>query len=116
MKLSRRTVLRTTAAVSAVAFAPVILKAKDALSASGTVNVFAWGDYVQDNMIEKFQKDTGITVNLSTFGSNDEAEQKLKAAGGKGFDGIIDQVTIVGQRPEERQQGPLPDETVGDHL
>ena len=91
-KLSRRTALKGAAAAIA---APAVLRAHDALSASGQVDVFAWGDYIQDNMIEKFEADTGITVNLSTFGSNDEAEQKLKASGGSGFDVIFPSVTNV---------------------
>jgi len=93
--ISRRSVLKSTAAVAAGVSMPAVLRAKDALSSSGQVNVFAWGDYVQQNMIDKFQSDTGITVNLSTYGSNDEAEQKLKAAGGKGFDVIFPSVTNV---------------------
>jgi spermidine/putrescine transport system substrate-binding protein len=93
MTISRRSLLKSTAIVGAAVAAPAILKANDALASSGTVNVFAWGDYVQDNMIAKFEKDTGIKINLSTFGSNDEAEQKLKAAGGKGFDVIFPSVT-----------------------
>lgn len=104
-KITRRTVLRGSAAVAASALAaPVVLRAHDALASSGTVNVFAWGDYVQSNMIEKFQKDTGITINLSTYGSNDEAEQKLKAAGGKGFDVIFPSVTNV---PNYRADGAM---------
>ncbi len=91
--ISRRTLLQGTAATGALVSAPVILKASDALASSGTVNVFAWGDYFKQNMIDKFEKDTGIKVNLSTYGSNDEAEQKLKAAGGKGFDVIFPSVT-----------------------
>ncbi|SFK10245.1 spermidine/putrescine transport system substrate-binding protein [Pseudovibrio ascidiaceicola] len=94
MSISRRSVIKGTAAASAAAIAaPAILKASDALASSGQVNVFAWGDYVQDNMIKKFEGDTGIKINLSTFGSNDEAEQKLKAAGGKGFDVIFPSIT-----------------------
>ena len=46
-------------------------------------------------MIEKFKADTGIAINLSTFGSDDEAEQKLKAAGGSGFDVIFPSVTNI---------------------
>ncbi|WP_028792925.1 extracellular solute-binding protein [Thalassobaculum salexigens] len=93
MTISRRSLLKSTAIAGVALAAPAILKTQDALASSGTVNVFAWGDYIQANMIEKFQKDTGITINLSTFGSNDEAEQKLKAAGGKGFDVIFPSVT-----------------------
>lgn len=90
MKISRRTVLQGTAAAVAM---PAVLRAHDALASSGQVNVFAWGDYIQQNQIDKFQGDTGIKINLSTYGSNDEAEQKLKAAGGKGFDVIFPSVT-----------------------
>jgi spermidine/putrescine transport system substrate-binding protein len=83
MSVSRRQVLKASAAGAAALAAPAVLRAHDALASSGQVNVFAWGDYVQQNMVEKFEKDTGIKINLSTYGSNDEAEQKLKAAGGK---------------------------------
>lgn len=90
MRFSRRSMLKGAAAA---AVAPVILKAHDALASSGQVNVYAWGDYIQENMIKKFEGDTGITVNLSTYGSNDEAENKLRAAGGKGFDVIFPSIT-----------------------
>ena len=79
--ISRRTALKGTAAAAAAVAMPTVLRSHDALASSGQVNVFAWGDYVQQNMIDKFEADSGIKVNLSTFGSNDEAEQKLKAAG-----------------------------------
>jgi spermidine/putrescine transport system substrate-binding protein len=93
MKISRRSMLKGSAAASTVLAVPAILKAGDALASSGQVNVFAWGDYIQQNMIDKFEGDTGIKVNLSTYGSNDEAEQKLRAAGGKGFDVIFPSIT-----------------------
>ncbi len=91
-RLTRRSMLKATAATGAVLAAPAILRASDALASSGTVNVFAWGDYVQDNIKEAFEKATGITMNLSTYGSNDEAENKLRAAGGKGFDVVFPSV------------------------
>ncbi|MBW8636127.1 extracellular solute-binding protein [Hoeflea sp. WL0058] len=93
MIISRRRLMQGATAAGAFVAAPAILKSHDALASSGQVNVFAWGDYIQPNMIELFEKDTGIKINLSTFGSNDEAEQKLKAAGGKGFDVIFPSVT-----------------------
>ena len=93
MIISRRRLMQGATAAGAFVAAPAILKSHDALASSGQVNVFAWGDYIQPNMIELFEKDTGIKINLSTFGSNDEATQKLKAAGGKGFDVIFPSVT-----------------------
>lgn len=90
MTISRRTALKMTA--TAVA-APVVLRAHDALAASGTVRVLAWQDYIQPNIAEKFEADTGITLELTTFGSNNEAESTISSAGGKGFDVVFPSIT-----------------------
>jgi spermidine/putrescine transport system substrate-binding protein len=91
--ISRRLLLKGTATAGSVLFAPAVLRATDALASAGQVNVFAWGDYIQQNQIDKFEGDTGIKISLSTYGSNDEALQKLKASGGKGFDVIFPSIT-----------------------
>ena len=79
---SRRAMLATGAAALAT---PLI--ARRSLASSGEVNVFAWGDYFADGKItDAFTAATGIKVNVSTYGSNEEASSKLRAAGGKGFD------------------------------
>ena len=87
---TRRTILRSAAAGSVAATLPFI--ARTSLAASGEVNVFAWGDYIQDNIIEAFETQSGIKLNFSAFGSNEEAQSKLRAAGGKGFDVIFPSV------------------------
>ena len=90
MNFDRRSMLKATAAVVA---APAVLRAHDALASSGSVKVFAWQDYVQPNIAEKFEADTGIKLELTTFGSNDEAESTVKANGGKGFDVVFPSIT-----------------------
>ncbi len=90
----RRTLLQVAGATGVAAVtAPWIVR--DA-RAAGEVNVFAWGDYVQafvdDGIVKSFEDATGLKVNLSTYGSNDEAENKLRAAGGKGFDIVFPSV------------------------
>lgn len=90
MSFNRRTVLKLSAAGLA---APLVLRANDALASSGTVKVFAWGDYVQPNIIEAFEAETGIKMELTTFGSNDEAESTVRANGGKGFDVVFPSIT-----------------------
>ena len=90
---SRRSFIKKSAVVAAVAATgPAIIHSR-ALAASREVKVLAWVDYVNDDMIKGFEETTGITVNLTTFGSNDEAEQKTKAAGGKGWDVIFPSIT-----------------------
>jgi len=90
MTFTRRSALKLTAAAVA---APAVLRAHDALSSSGAVKVFAWQDYIQPNIAEKFTADTGIELQLTTFGSNDEAESTVKANGGKGFDVVFPSIT-----------------------
>jgi len=84
-RLSRRTVLQVGAAT--MLFAPAIIRPAHA---SNTINVFAWGDYMEafekDGIVKRFEDATGIKVQLSSFGSNEEAQNKLKASGGKDFD------------------------------
>ena len=88
--LNRRSLLKGVAAAVAM---PAVLRAHDALASSGEVNVFAWGDYFDKNdLLKQFEAKSGIKVNLSTYGSNEEAENKLRAAGGKGFDVIFPSV------------------------
>lgn len=89
--VSRRAIIKTSlmAGVGALSM-PYI--AKGALASSGEINVFAWGDYIKENMAEAFTKKTGIKINVSTYGSNEEAQNKLRAAGGKGFDIIFPSV------------------------
>lgn len=90
MNMNRRTALTLTASALA---APLILRASDALASSGSVKVLAWQDYIQPNIAEKFEADTGISLELSTFGSNDEAESTIRANGGKGFDIVFPSIT-----------------------
>lgn len=100
MPLSRR---RFVAASAATLAAPAVLRDPAFGQSSGQVDVFTWGDYLQPNMIDRFESETGIKLNVSTYGSNDEAEQKLKAAGGKGFDVIFPSITNVVNYYDESQ-------------
>jgi spermidine/putrescine transport system substrate-binding protein len=54
-----------------------------------TINVFAWGDILDPNVVAEFEKSSGIKVNLSFYASNEEMIVKLKATGGEGYDLII---------------------------
>jgi spermidine/putrescine transport system substrate-binding protein len=93
IKSDRRTFLK---GATASALATPFLTHR-AFAASGEVNVMAWGDYIQDNIVEAFEAATGIKINLSTYGSNEEVQSKLRAAGGSGFDLIFPSVDT---RPE----------------
>lgn len=93
-QINRRKILQMSAVGSAIITAPAILSSK-ALASSGEVNVYAWGDYIQDNIKQAFEADTGIKMNISTYGSNDELQNKLRAAGGKGYDLVFPSVDTL---------------------
>ena len=53
--------------------------------AEGTLNIYAWSDSIAPELIEKFQAETGATVNVDGFNSNEDALTKLQA-GASGYD------------------------------
>src|SRR3954465_932848 len=48
-----------------------------------TLNLFAWSEYVPQEVIDGFTKETGIKVNYDTYASNEELIAKLRAGGTK---------------------------------
>ena len=83
--IKRRSVLKGAAAAGAVAAAPAFISPK-ALASSGEINVLMWSDYLPPEWIDGFTKKTGIKVNYTGIGSNEEIINKMKATKGRGFD------------------------------
>ncbi len=52
------------------------------------VNVYNWGEYIDESIFADFEKETGIKVNYSTFTSNEAMYSVLKT-GGSDYDVII---------------------------
>lgn len=48
-----------------------------------TVNLFCWSEYVPQEVIDGFTKETGIKVNVENYASNEEMLAKLLAGGSK---------------------------------
>jgi spermidine/putrescine transport system substrate-binding protein len=53
--------------------------------AAETLSLLTWKGYAPQNLVEKFEKETGITVNV-TYSNNEEMIAKLRATRGAGFD------------------------------
>ena len=53
---------------------------------AGEVNVFCWGDYFAEgqddlrNVLEEFEKETGIKVNYTTYETNEDLYNMLKSS------------------------------------
>ncbi len=83
--LSRRRFIGTGAALGAAAFGPWVINRK-ALASSGEVNVLMWSDYLPPDFLQAFTDRTGITVNYSGIGSNEEIINRMRATRGRGVD------------------------------
>ena len=83
--ITRRKFIKGAAAVGvAASVGPWFIK--DALSSSGELLLYTWGDYSPPEIITAFEKATGIKVKVTNYGSNQECMNKLRAARAKGFD------------------------------
>jgi len=45
------------------------------------LNLYNWGDYIDPNLLAKFQKETGYHVNVETFDSNEAMYTKINQGG-----------------------------------
>jgi len=68
---------------------PAVDAAAPAASAEEKIlNVFNWSDYIDPQVIEDFQKETGIKVSYDVFDSNEVLETKL-LTGNSGYDLVV---------------------------
>lgn len=47
---------------------------------SDAINVYNWGDYIDESILDDFEKEYGIKVNYQTYGSNEDLYVKIKNA------------------------------------
>jgi spermidine/putrescine-binding protein len=66
----------------------MVLTACGGAKKSTTLNLYAWSEYVPQQLLDGFSKQYGITVNYDTYSSNEEMLAKLQA-GASGYDVII---------------------------
>lgn len=62
--------------------------------AEGELQLFNWGNYTSPELLEKFKAETGITVTVTDYDSNDTALAKVEA-GGSGFDLVVPSANYV---------------------
>lgn len=53
---------------------------------NGEVNVYFWTEYFPEDLIKKFETETGIKVNFSTYSSNEDMLNKIKSETVGAFD------------------------------
>ena len=85
--ITRRDFVKGTMAATATmaTVGPWVISSK-ALASSGELNVLMWSDYLPPDWIAAFTKKTGIKLNYTGIGSNEEIINKMKATKGEGID------------------------------
>src|SRR5262249_6350831 len=83
--VSRRGLLRASAAAGALV-ARAALIARDGSAQARTVPVYAWAGYLNDAMLQDFERKTGMHAVCTPYDSNDTAFNQLRASAGRGFD------------------------------
>lgn len=58
------------------------------------VRVYNWSDYIDENLLAKFEKETGIKLIYDVFDGNEVLETKL-LAGGSGYDVVVPSSTFM---------------------
>lgn len=58
-------------------------------AAQKIVNVYIWADYLPNDVVQQFERETGIKVNVSLYDSNEALYAKLKASGEATYDLIF---------------------------
>jgi len=61
------------------------------------VNVYNWSDYIDEEILKEFEKETGIKVVYDVFDSNDVLETKL-LAGKTGYDVVVPSGTFLSRQ------------------
>ena len=90
-----------------LAVAAVVAALWTTAAASAELRLLTWKGYAPNEVVEQFQKETGITVNV-TYSNNEEMISKLRATGGAGFDlAQPSQDRITGAQADYRIYQPL---------
>jgi len=89
-----------------VAAAPAAAPAGPVYDDEKVLNIYNWPDYVPENLIADFEKETGIKVNYDTFETNEALHAKL-VAGNTGYDIVVPGTVFAKPQIEARFYQPL---------
>ncbi|WP_172328814.1 polyamine ABC transporter substrate-binding protein [Mangrovicoccus sp. HB161399] len=74
--------------------AAALLCGSAAIAAEGTVHVYNWSDYIDEDLLAKFEEETGLELVYDVFDSNELLETKM-LAGGSGYDVVVPTGTFL---------------------
>ena len=97
---------RAGTGILACGLAVALLLLGRATASQDVVNVCSWGEYIDTELIDQFEAETGIRVNYQTAESNETLYSLLKS-GGADYDVIVPSDYMIAQLIEEGMLGEL---------
>lgn len=82
------------------------LNSAQGYTGGNTLTIYNWGDYIEPELLEQFQEETGITVIYQTFDSNEAMLTKVEQ-GGTTFDVVVPSDYAIAKMREENLLLPL---------
>lgn len=80
---------------------------KDAPKAAQKVVIYNWTEYIPEDVLQAFTKETGIDVEYATYESNEAMYSKLKLLDGKGYDLAVPSTFYVEKMRKEGLIQPI---------
>jgi len=106
MKQLVNTFLAILITVFALMYLGARMNASEGYSGGNTLTIYNWGDYIEPELLEQFEAETGITVIYQTFDSNEAMLTKVEQ-GGTTFDVVIPSDYAIDKMKEEDLLIPL---------
>ncbi|HEY2420122.1 MAG TPA: ABC transporter substrate-binding protein [Neobacillus sp.] len=82
------------------------LNSSQGYSSSNTLTIYNWGDYIDEELIKRFEKETGIKVIYETFDSNEAMMTKIQQ-GGTTYDVAVPSEYMIEKMRQEHLLIPL---------
>lgn len=82
------------------------LNSSQGFTSSNTLTIYNWGDYIDTDLIERFEEETGIKVIYETFDSNEAMMTKIEQ-GGTTYDIAIPSEYMIDKMRQEDLLVPL---------
>jgi spermidine/putrescine transport system substrate-binding protein len=74
-------IIGVMAIIAILAIAVKRIEHTSGMAGADVLNIYNWGDYIDPELLKKFEKETGMKVNYETFDSNEAMEAKIKNGG-----------------------------------
>ena len=81
MKRLQSLIIGIVAIICVLLFAVKQLEHATGMAGAKIVNIYNWGDYIDPELIDKFEEETGYKVNYETFDSNEAMFTKIQQGG-----------------------------------